>query len=483
MRNRYQLQKEDSFPDEKSPPSRTKTVKKKRKWIIGLILSFAVATFGSWAILSPSDGLNTRSSIPDRSSPVVEVDPEEPDPTTIPGSEDWWDPGDPSNHTKKPSIKRKKDSDPLPPTISSQSILHNNWRNPDRNRHSAAIPNADKSLPPTQGISDPTEQQAPFEKPPNKRIQIAARFPYWDPTAVDRLEQAGDQIDELNYPWYDVQSDGTLALRSAEEARQVLSTAEKNEIRVLPVIGNQYSPTLLHEVLNQPEKQDKLKQEIIRAVLDHGYAGVELQFEPIREEDREAYSRFAGELSKMLHEKKRWLSVALHPKTPTEEDYPAQRAQDWKRLGKVADSIKIMVYHYNLEKPGPSAPLPWLEKVLDQAKAEIPNEKLYISLSAQGYIWTGPNQLAPLSFEHAQGLIQSHGLTPHRTEGEPWFRFSSGKQTVTGYYQDAAGYGQKMCFLLKHHPDLAGIAHWYLGDEDPETWKAIREANNKETDR
>lgn len=434
---------------------------------------------GGWLILSAADHPGEREKVKHGPFPATAGHPEEPADPIVPGAEDWWDPTDPSIiPDKKPTPKDgKKPVTQPPPTTSSRHILHNNWRNPDLTRSPKEEVRSGGVSPSIPQLSNPPVRPAPFERPPNRRLQIAARVPYWDPVATDRLEQVADQIDELNFPWYDMQSDGTLTLRKADEAGRVLEMAEKNRIRLLPIIGNQYSPVLLHEVLNQPEKRNKLIQEIAQTVLKQGYAGVELQFEPILEEDRDAFSLFVEELSGQLHEQQHWLSVALHPKTGSKQDTPSQRAQDWRRIGEAADSVKIMAYHYSLEHPGPAAPVPWLEDILKQAKADIPPNKVYVSLSAQGYIWTGPDQLAPLTFNDAQDLIRTHNVSPQRKGDQPWFQYSVGKQTHTGYYQDAVGYGQKMRFLLKHHPDLAGIAHWYLGAEDPDTWKTIREAN------
>ena len=113
-----------------------------------------------------------------------------------------------------------------------------------------------------------------------------------------------------------------LSFEKRTQASRILEIAEKNNIRLLPIIGNQYSPILLHEMLNQPEKRNRLIQEIVHTVLKQGYAGVELQFEPILEEDHDAFSHFVEELAAQLHEQQRWLSVALHPKQAQNETPP-----------------------------------------------------------------------------------------------------------------------------------------------------------------
>jgi spore germination protein len=447
------------------------------------MICMAAITAGGWLILTSADHPGEGGKVKPEPSPAIAGHPEEPpDPDPItPGSEDWWDPTDPSIIPEKKTTTKDKKKPVIqpPPTTSSRHILHNNWQNPDLNRLPMAETRTRGTNPSIPQLSNPPVRPAPFERPPDRRLQVAVRIPYWDPAATERLEQVADQINELNYPWYDIQSDGTLILRKADEASRILEIAEKNNIRLLPIIGNQYSPILLHEMLNQPEKRNRLIQEIVHTVLKQGYAGVELQFEPILEEDHDAFSHFVEELAAQLHEQQRWLSVALHPKTGTKRDTPSQCAQDWRRVGKAADSVKIMTYHYSLEKPGPAAPQPWLEEVLKRATSDMPAKKIYVSLSTQGYIWTGPDRLGPLTFNDAQNLIHTHNVSLQRNGDQPWFQYPVGKQIHTGYYQDAVGYGQKLRFLLEHHPDLAGIAHWYLGAEDPDTWKIIREANKR----
>lgn len=484
LRNQFHLQQKTPSREQrysrKKRDKRRKPVKHRRKSMFAGLLCVLAIFIGGWIILTMTGSPADNQKVQTGPAPAIAEHPEEPDDSIAPGPEDWWDPADPSITPDKKTTPKdgKKPVISAPPTTSSQHILHNNWRNPDLNRLPTTGDRANNVLPSVPPLSHPSMQQAPSVKPPNRKLQIAVRVPYWDSVATERLEQVADQIDELNFPWYDIHSNGTLTLRKADKAGPVLKMAEKNKIRLLPIIGNQYSSALLHEILNQPQKRTQLIKEIAHTVEKQGYSGIELQFEPILEEDRDSFSLFVEELSEQLHEQQHWLSVALQPKGDSKQD--PSSGQDWKRISEAADSVKIMAYHYSLKQPGPGAPIPWLENTLKQAKADIPSNKIYVSLSAQGYLWTGPDQLAPLTFKEAQDLIHVHQASPQREGDQPWFQYSAGKQTHTVYYQDAVGYRQKMNFLLKQDPDLAGIAHWYLGAEDPDTWKVIRETNKKD---
>jgi len=57
--------------------------------------------------------------------------------------------------------------------------------------------------------------------------------------------------------------------------------------------------------------------------------------------------------------------------------------------------------------------------------------------------------------------------------GEAWFRYDADRYTV--YFADAENLRVKLPAISAAHPDLAGIAIWRLGGEDPENWQAIRE--------
>jgi spore germination protein len=79
-----------------------------------------------------------------------------------------------------------------------------------------------------------------------------------------------------------------------------------------------------------------------------------------------------------------------------------------------------------------------------------------------------------IEWQQAVKTAQLCNATIDRDEaGEAWFIFDDGRFTV--YFADAENLRVKLAAIAAAHPDIAGIAIWRLGGEDPENWTAIRE--------
>ncbi|PTX46745.1 glycosyl hydrolase family 18 (putative chitinase) [Melghirimyces profundicolus] len=487
MRNQYHLQrKEEGSNPQPGPASapQNKTRKRLRVWIPLLLLFLMIYGWSFWSMAIQPDPRRTDPTVDPRSENQLTT-PDTPGPgyKTDGRTPDWWNPTDPDSPGEKQKAKKPipPDGKSLPETHPGNRFPHNNWRNPDLTKEPSpsapALPLSDQPEP-----GDSPAPLSPDEQVPDRVMQFSVRFPYWQAEgAMKRLKTEAGRMDEINYPWFDIRNDGSLGLRhpTGPAGKKIRTLAEEHGIRILPVVGSQYSPTLLHRVMNHPDARKRLIESIVTLVEEQDYDGVELQFQPLLEKDREAFNRFAEDLSSLLHENGRWLSIAVHPKTSAKSKHQLQRAQDWERLGKAADSVKIMAFHYSWEQPGPSAPLPWLEQILTYAKSTLPPQKIHLCLPAHGYIWSGKNRLAPLTYREAQRLISGYGLKINRDEsGEAWFRIRQGAHTWTGYYPDAAGYHTKLAYLIQNHPDIAGVTHWYLGVEDPKFWQVLREVSS-----
>ncbi len=482
LRNQYHLQGSKPETDVPAPSSRRR--RNRRILTVLIVLFLLVGLGGRWADgFFHWNGERETSKTLQRAEKRTEHHPSR-DTSSDEEPADWWDPSDPNTAAQADPEKetpRDQKIQAPPATGPSHRIPHNNWHNPDMNRHHSFSPRKSPEHHIPARLHPP--DLSPVASPNNRQMQLSVRFPYWDEKkALDRLEKMAEQIDELNYPWLDVQANGTLRLRHGSEKlpARIRSIVDKHRMRQLPVIGSQYAPGQIHRLLQDPKKRDMLTREILRWVEHYGYDGVEIQFQPLLPQDRKSFVEFVQNLSRHLHEKDRWLSIAVHPKTNDAGISPVQQAQDWKSLGEAADSVKIMAYHYSWNKEGPSAPLSWMEQVLNYALQTIPAKKINVSLSGHGYIWSDPDQLAPLSYSEAQRLIRHHQLNVHRGKsGEPWFRYRDDGETWIGYYQDAIGYRTKFQLLKKQYPKLGGITHWYLGAEDPKIWRMIEQENRK----
>ena len=154
-------------------------------------------------------------------------------------------------------------------------------------------------------------------------------------------------------------------------------------------------------------------------------------------------------------------------------------AQDWQALGASADEIRVMAYDHATEEtaPGPIAPLPWVERVLQLAVNEIPRDKILLGLGAYGYDCTNRADGTSVQWADAERIAQDHAanIVWDANSSSPWFSYSeSHGERYTIWYENARSLQAKINLARQYQ--IVGVFIWRLGGEDPALWDALRHA-------
>ena len=307
------------------------------------------------------------------------------------------------------------------------------------------------------------------------RTTISVWAPYLSTLEIDTLRANADQIGEVNFFWYQLGADGQID--GGVQSQTALAAARAAGMRVAPSIVNAgFSRENVIAAIGAPEARRKHIAAIVALVRENGYDGIDIDYEGLRPEDRATFSVFVEELATALHADSKWLSIAVHAKTDDAGTWNGPAAQDWVQLGAAVDAFKIMTYdyHYGTSSAGPIAPLDWVDEVLAYAATVVPPAKTYAGLHFYGYDWIG-SVGQPLEWRQVARIVERENAEIVRDEPtEPWFTYDDGRQAV--YFADAASIEARASAILARHPDLAGLAIWRLGGEDPENWPALHRA-------
>ena len=182
----------------------------------------------------------------------------------------------------------------------------------------------------------------------------------------------------------------------------------------------------------------------------------------------------AAELSQALHAEGKLLTIAVHAHTGR-PDY-----QNYKALGEVVDRFRIMTYDYSWSgsEPGPIAPLFWVRDVAEYAMTVVDPKKIQIGICFYAYDWpnTGARATA-LTFTEVEQIKAAYQPSVNFVEErggelvqESFFNYAG--RTV--WFANEKSLQSRM--ELVREMDLAGIAIWRLGNEDPKNWTYIRES-------
>ena len=317
----------------------------------------------------------------------------------------------------------------------------------------------------------PTPEPTPTSAMQQPEVTIWA--PYAGQLEIDTLAVSADLIREVNFFWYELGGDGRIV--GGVKSKAALDTARELGLRVVPSIVNRgFSRDAVLAAIGTPDARHAHIEAIVDLVRNNGYDGIDIDYESLNAEDREIFTQFIEELAAALHAESKLLSIAVHAKTDDAGTWNGPAAQDWPRLGAAVDAFKIMTYdyHYGTSEAGPIAPVAWIDEVLTYAATVVPPAKTYAGIHFYGYEWVGASGTG-IEWREAVKTARQQDVTPQRDEsGEAWFTYDDGRFTV--YYADAENLRVKLAAIEAAHPDIAGIAIWRLGGEDPENWDAIR---------
>ncbi|WP_352400601.1 glycosyl hydrolase family 18 protein [Anaerotignum sp.] len=211
---------------------------------------------------------------------------------------------------------------------------------------------------------------------------------------TDLLNQTVPYLSLLSVFSYGFKEDGQLI---PLDDRQLLESAAKYGAAPILVLtpfdeSGKFSNELVSKMLNNPSSKEALIQNLLTVMNEKGYYGIDVDFEYVFPEDKDAFIAFISDLKAVMSAAGYKVFVALAPKTSAGQQGLLYESHDYKRIGEIADFILLMTYEwgYAYGPPMAVAPLNSVRAVLDYAITEIPPEKIIMGVPNYGYDWTLP---------------------------------------------------------------------------------------------
>ncbi|HJZ45555.1 MAG TPA: glycosyl hydrolase family 18 protein [Roseiflexaceae bacterium] len=336
--------------------------------------------------------------------------------------------------------------------------------------------------PVLQNIAPEADQRVAAFHPKTGRY-IAAWLPdSFDSTNRASFEANADILDEVSPFWYSTNSRGSLQVGTDARDDALVALAHSKNVLVLPTIhnvvhGNDPVPAIL---LNADRRSQHVRN-IVEEVLNNDYDGIDIDYEALDSSLRDEYSAFIAELARALHAQGKQLTIAVHAK---DCDYCGLGGfQDWKALGQAVDRLRIMTYDFSWRGggPGPVAPLYWVNSVAEYAKSVVDPAKVVIGVQFYGYDWPASGgDASAYTWEDFKSIIDTYKPEVNlvetdssgRTVQENKISYSTRQGRRIAYFATSRSLAAKL--ELVQRVDLAGIAIWRLGGEDPQNWDVIR---------
>ncbi len=338
--------------------------------------------------------------------------------------------------------------------------------------------------------------------PPDPGLDAWA--PYWalDSSLSEVGERAGS-LHELSPFWFKAErADSIVADENAPAAqtKAFLDRARATGVRVVPSIVDGMPAGAMAAVLADPGQRAVHVKALADFAAKGDYAGLDLDYESFAFKDdratwattRPAWVAFIGDLAERLHADGRTLTVSVPPVYDDgQTDASGYWVYDYRAIAPLVDRIRVLAYDYSTTDPGPIAPLPWVQQIVDgTAKASGDPSKLVLGLPLYGYNWvlstagTCPAKAegrTTVSARAAPDLAKRRGATPvyDPTIGEWSFTYqlpvsdgtTSCTQTRQVRYVDGDGALARRSRALA--ADFGGASVWALGYDDDAFWAGL----------
>ncbi|MDN4593239.1 glycosyl hydrolase family 18 protein [Polycladomyces subterraneus] len=305
--------------------------------------------------------------------------------------------------------------------------------------------------------------------------------------AVSDVNEAARNLTYIGFFSYRVQPNGDLIpLNDASP----LAATKRNHAAPMLVITNfasgNFQPDIAHRIFTDPMASRRLIHNVIRVMKQKGYRALNVDFEHIREKDRQLYNGFLATLLPQVKKEGFLVSTALAPKSSDNQAGPWHGAHDYAFHGKIADFVILMTYEWGWTGGPPMAvsPIPQVRKVVNYAVSKIPREKIIMGAPLYGYDWILPykkggppaKRVSPQEAE-TFAYMKSLKIQYNNRDQAPYFFYTDqrGKKHVVWFENTQSA--QAKFNLIKEYR-LRGIGYWLLGEDFPRNWSLLRDNFN-----
>ena len=320
-----------------------------------------------------------------------------------------------------------------------------------------------------------------------KRSVIINGYAY---PSIDRevLRQTSPYLTYLAIFSYSVSSDGSLNTINDDE---LIRIAKQNRVAPIMVItnteeGGGFRSEITQSVLNNEATRQTLINNIIIKATQKGYMGVDVDFEYLYPDDREAYNEFLALLKQQLDNRGLRLSTAIAPKISATQQGTLYEAHDYAFHGKVADNVIIMTYEWGYLYGPPLAVAPYNEvkRVLSYAVTEIPSQKILMGMPNYGYDWTLPYRdgrpAQILSINAALNRAYEVGAEIQFSDRAkaPFYEYTQDGVDHIVWFENARSTAARL--QLINDFSLGGASYWTVNQLYLQNWRVVENMFNIE---
>ena len=304
-------------------------------------------------------------------------------------------------------------------------------------------------------------------------------------------QREGTSIEGINVvspAFFYLDEKGELKENIGEKGKAYIQWAHENGYKVWPMFSNAEAATkslsITSEIMNSYEKRQKLIEKIVDACVEYKIDGINMDFENMKQEDKDMYSRFIIELTPRLKEIGLVTSVDV---TAPDGGETWSMCFDRHVIGDVADYIVFMAYdQYGISstKPGTTAGYNWVKLSLNKFLKTEENESDKIILAIPFYtrVWTtdsnGKTTSKTVDMRNIDKVIPEGTQKQWDDElKQNYVEYTDNGSKKQIWIEDIDSLKAKVSLITQNN--LAGVGSWQKGMETDEVWGMLKEELQK----
>ena len=304
-------------------------------------------------------------------------------------------------------------------------------------------------------------------------------------SAPDRSGTTIDGVNVVSPAFFYLDTDGELKENVGDEGQAYIEWAHSNGYKVWPMVANaeaaRESLSITSEIMNSYTKRQELIEDIISLCVKYDLDGVNIDFENMKQEDKDMYSRFIIELTPRLKEIGLVTSVDV---TAPDGGETWSLCFDRHVIGDVADYIIFMAYDQNgvsSTTPGTTAGYDWVKLSLNKflTTEEIEPEKIILAVPLYTRLWT-TNSAGEMISNPTIAMKNIDSTIPQDVQRQwdddlkqNYVEYIDGDNKKQMWIEDIQSLREKVSLIKENN--LAGVASWVKDMETEEFWQMLKE--------
>ena len=331
-----------------------------------------------------------------------------------------------------------------------------------------------------------TRQEIEEQKPIEGKVNLVWDYYSQVANAPDRSGTTIDGINVVSPAFYHLNTDGELEENIGEEGESYIDWAHDNGYQVWAMVQNAGSGMMdvTSEIMNHYDNRQALIEKIVEGCMEYNLDGINIDFENMKKEDIDLFSRFIIELEPRLKEIGAVLSVDV---TAPDGSDTWSLCFDRTVLGDVADYLIFMAYDQygaSSDQSGTTAGYNWVELNIKKflETYEVESEKLVLAIPLYARLWTIDNN-GIVDGRTAIPMNQIDDVIPSDVERkwddelkQNYVEYTEDGETKQMWIEDIDSLKEKVSLIKEYN--LGGVASWELGMETEDVWGMLKENLN-----